>query len=115
MSKTYTHTTWVEIANKEVKLVIGFTVSPIIPASGPTYASGGETESGGEIEIVSAELHDAGGLPPFEAPGWLTDILREDEDLKERLFEGCRDEIYGEDEDYADRRYDEMRDEQVAA
>lgn len=125
MSKLHQDTQTIEIAGKEFTCDVRFSVSPIIPATGPSYSSGGEPASGGEVEIASARLHiekPIFGAPEgtkaaveyVDAPSWLLNAMQEDENLLEALFDSARDDIYGEEDD-ADRRYDAMRDEREAA
>ena len=38
----------------ETEIEVEYTATPIIPATGPTYACGGQPAEGGEVEIVKA-------------------------------------------------------------
>lgn len=120
MSKNHTHTRSIDVSGCEVEVEFTFTVSPIIPATGPSHSSGGEPASGGEVEIVSASaIIETGfgttkqvrGMP---VPDWMVNILNGDEDLLESLFDAARDDIYADEPD-PDAAYEAMRDERNAA
>jgi len=50
----------------EVEVAIRFSYVPGAPATGPTYASGGEPGYGSEIEFISAERYVNGEPRPYE-------------------------------------------------
>jgi hypothetical protein len=91
-----------------VEVEVEFTVSPIIPARGPSYASGGQPAEGGEVEITAIKpyVKEDRKRAYLDAPGWLADLLAECIDTDELLANAEPDE--GPDpDDWYDRKRDE--------
>jgi hypothetical protein len=90
--KTFNYDMPVNIEGAEVPAEFEFTCSPLYPATGPSFSSGGEPGGGGEIEIVGVtlmiEMHDK-TIKRVEAPDWLLNILANDEDVTWRLGNSC--------------------------
>lgn len=92
---------------QETEVTVEYTISPYIPATGPSYSSGGEPAEGGEVEIVGVTVTNpldrvtvAIKWTDAEDDRWSTYICENHE-----MFNG--DEEY----DESDCRYDQMKDE----
>ena len=89
----------------DIELEVTYSVTPYIPAQGPTYACGGQPAEGGDVELISVKL---GGEEET-----LTDA--EEDALiavcEKRAAEDCADEAAAE----ADYRYEEYRNRQMMA
>lgn len=81
MSRTTKHTkrSVMEIFGQEREINIVFSYTPGAPATGPTYASGGEPGYGPEIEILKVSvLTSKKGVPEVWAEAdWLADIVQD--------------------------------------
>jgi hypothetical protein len=69
-----------EIEEANVAMEIRFSFTPGRPATGPSYASGGDPADPAEVEIDSVELRDGDGIEPYDqkqleewAQDWLDD------------------------------------------
>lgn len=105
---TYSHTLTVSIADTEIEVEVEFTSTPGCPEQGPTYSCGGQPAEPAEIEIQRATV--CIGKERHPAPGWLIDIIHNDEDQMGDLWADVEDD--GPDPDAA---YDQMGDERDAA
>lgn len=94
----YTH--YIERGDDEIELTGVYDVTPFIPASGPTYACGGQPAEGGEIELISVR-HNGAEFP-----------LTEDEEaaLIDKLAEQSGEDMAEEESARADWAYQEHRD-----
>jgi hypothetical protein len=88
MSKNHTHDLSIELigaaASMEVVASYEFTYSPGCPATGPSYASGGDHAEPAEIEVVAVDLHEVVNGKTgsrLECPAWLREWLIETADL----------------------------------
>ena len=70
--ETFTNRLTIELSGHkafgaEIDIEVDFTISEIIPASGPTYDCAGEPASGGDVEIVAVRPYHM-VIEPFSAP-----------------------------------------------
>ena len=88
--KTFTNCLTIELSGHkgfgaEIDIEVDFTISEIIPASGPTFDCAGEPASGGDVEIVAVrpyhKLIGPSSEPPMkckvylDCPQWLEAAL----------------------------------------
>ena len=84
-AQTYQHTMIIELSGHrscgaELEVEIKYTRTPDVPASGPTYSSGGEPACGGEVEIVEIRPfrdHRDVARVWLDAPRWLLDLIQD--------------------------------------
>ena len=89
------------------------------PATGPTYASGGEQAYGPEFEVTVQSLHeDLGGgklSSALEMPGWLVlqieQAIHEDDNAVTDIFAEHRDRQEYLRDEAAERKREQLRDE----
>ena len=89
---------------------IDYTFHPAVPATAPSYASGGDPPEGARVEIDKIEFLVEGA--PVELPRWLRAFI-EDNLNHDELVEEAVDEIEAEKDEVAERRYEAMRDDRL--
>ena len=96
-------TTTIERDEWEYELAVVYDVTPYRPATGPTYACGGQPAEGGEVELISVKHNGAEfTLTAAEAAALIAEC-------EERAGEDMADEEAA----AADWKYQEARDRQL--
>lgn len=92
MPSTHFYETEFQIGSKMVLVFAEYTFSKGSPATGPSYASGGEPADPDEIEFVKVEINTTDTDPKtakpenyFPAPDWLAAILQNDDDVYQEI------------------------------
>ena len=104
----------------ELEAMIEFTITPYVPAKGPSYASGGQPAEGGHVEDVwckGIKFPKQAADVKLDLPGWLADTIAEKCDGDSLYREAMEYEDYLEDEaaEYRHQTNIEMRLEALAA
>lgn len=112
MTRTFTFTHHIERSftdalgwegEAEIELQVTYSVTPYVPAQGPTYASGGQPAEGGEVELISVTLDGREET--------LTDA--EESAILQACEERAADDLADYASDRADYEYDRRRDERM--
>lgn len=95
-------------ATLEIGVVIGFTFHPAVPATPPSYASGGDPPEGPatDIDSIAFKIDGKPVILPDQVATWLTENIDHD-----ALCEVANDERAGDADAAAEARADELRDE----
>lgn len=92
----------------EHDLRLTYSVVPGSPATGPSYASGGEPGYGPEVDLLTA--HVKVGDDWIALPEWMFGVLYSDEELQNALLEDEEEADLAARERADEMRRDDMRD-----
>lgn len=101
MSREFDHTMKIDIAGNDVEIEFSFTATPVVPATWDDPAEGGEIEISNAFVLIYKHKDDK-EPERHEAPMWLLNILSNDSDITERLYESISDAWDEDPDDYRD-------------
>jgi hypothetical protein len=117
MSSNHTHETTFQIGDQSILLKVGFSYTGGYPATGPSYASGGEPACGPEVDIYSLEWsYDS---PATNTVAWkiidgdLFHLIADDDALYNDLCDAAEGEFEAAKEEAAERRYEMQREDRA--
>lgn len=115
MSRKLTHETTFQIGETSVLLKVEFSFTPGSPATGPSYASGGEPACPAEVDIHSLAWGREKAAPAVwhEIEGALFDLISADDELYGELCQAAADDDADARESAAERRYEQQREERA--
>lgn len=80
----------IEICGVDMVAEVTFIItSPSMPATGPTYYSGGEPAEGAEWEVIDIRLFNEvkNNRHELEAPQWLKSLIEDDDAVFDKISE----------------------------